>query len=75
MIGHGSGMSGHYLLTDPGLESLTTIEIEPVLSQFSTADHLPLLQEMDIIQNLELLEDFDAIAALSENGDPPSTIQ
>jgi predicted membrane-bound spermidine synthase len=29
VIGHGSGMSGHYLLTDPGLESLTTIEIEP----------------------------------------------
>ena len=29
VIGHGSGMSGHFLLSDPGLESLTTIEIEP----------------------------------------------
>jgi predicted membrane-bound spermidine synthase len=29
VIGHGSGMSGHFLLSDPDLESLTTIEIEP----------------------------------------------
>jgi predicted membrane-bound spermidine synthase len=29
VIGHGSGMSGHFLLSDPGLEALTTIEIEP----------------------------------------------
>jgi predicted membrane-bound spermidine synthase len=29
VIGHGSGMSGHFLLADPDLGSLTTIEIEP----------------------------------------------
>ena len=29
MIGHGSGISGHFLLADPDLGSLTTIEIEP----------------------------------------------
>ncbi len=29
VIGHGSGISGHFLLTDPGVESLVTIEIEP----------------------------------------------
>ncbi|MDH3216430.1 MAG: spermidine synthase [Candidatus Krumholzibacteria bacterium] len=28
-IGHGSGISGHYLLAAPELESLTTVEIEP----------------------------------------------
>ena len=29
MIGHGSGVTGHYLLAKPDLESLITIEIEP----------------------------------------------
>ncbi|MFV1986919.1 MAG: fused MFS/spermidine synthase [Gemmatimonadota bacterium] len=29
VIGHGSGVSGHFLLTDPDLDSLVTIEIEP----------------------------------------------
>jgi hypothetical protein len=29
VIGHGTGMSSHFMLAQPGLETLTTIEIEP----------------------------------------------
>ncbi|NOT09025.1 MAG: hypothetical protein HOP28_12570, partial [Gemmatimonadales bacterium] len=31
VIGHGTGMSSHFLLGSPNLESLTTIEIEPAM--------------------------------------------
>jgi predicted anti-sigma-YlaC factor YlaD len=59
---------GFYWITlEPGVG-----EIDLGLSEY---EQLPLLQEMGIIQNLELLEDFDAIAVLSENGEPPTTIQ
>jgi len=37
VIGQGSGISGHFLLTDPGLESLVTIEIEPRVVDASAA--------------------------------------
>jgi predicted membrane-bound spermidine synthase len=35
VIGHGSGISGHFLLADPELGSLTTIEIEPRMIEAS----------------------------------------
>jgi len=37
MIGHGSGISAHYLLSSPALESLVTIEIEPRMIEASRA--------------------------------------
>ncbi|MFQ5702717.1 MAG: spermidine synthase [Gemmatimonadales bacterium] len=35
VIGHGTGMTAHYLLGDPDLEEVTTIEIEPAMVQGS----------------------------------------
>lgn len=37
VIGHGSGITGHYLLSDPDLERVTTIEIEPAMIRGSEA--------------------------------------
>lgn len=37
MIGHGSGISAHYLLSSPTVESLVTIEIEPRMIEASRA--------------------------------------
>jgi spermidine synthase len=37
VIGHGSGVSGHFLLTHPTLDSLVTIEIEPRMVDASAA--------------------------------------
>jgi len=37
VIGHGSGISAHFLLTDPDLDSLVTVEIEPRVVDASAA--------------------------------------
>jgi spermidine synthase len=37
MIGHGSGVTGHYLLAHPSLDRLVTIEIEPEMIRGSRA--------------------------------------
>lgn len=39
VVGHGSGITGHYLLGSPALERLTTVELEPAMLEGSRIFH------------------------------------
>jgi predicted membrane-bound spermidine synthase len=57
VIGHGTGMSGHFLLGYPGLEEVTTVEIEPQMIEGSRIFYPANARVFDDPRSLIVLED------------------
>jgi spermidine synthase len=78
IIGHGTGMSGHYMLGDPRLEEVTTVEIEPQMIEGSRLFYPANARVFDDPRSKIVLEDartffaagrteYDAIFAAPSN--------
>jgi len=78
IVGHGTGMSGHYMLGDPRLEEVTTVEIEPQMIEGSRLFYPANARVFDDPRSRIVLEDartffaaggtqYDAIFAAPSN--------